>query len=142
MNTETRNIILADILQCGYIDLVVLDDVSEDLIEEALDEIRDTGLEVSLNGIMSNVFDICLDHLKDSIAELIEELEGEDESEDVLEELEALRALDVYEDINSCCNCLDTSIFFTNTTENENIYRKYLSEELREIEDMTGYAVR
>lgn len=53
--------------------------------------------------------------------------------QDMIDELESC---DPEEDVEWFCNCLDTSVWFRS---NEDIYRKYLEDEISDIEDNMGF---
>ena len=52
------------------------------------------------------------------------------------EQIDELECCDPEEDVEWFCNCLDTSIWFR---DNEEIYRKYLEDEISDIEENMGF---
>lgn len=138
--------LLMSLLECGILDLSILDDVGYDLGDIA-DELIGEGIKPTLNAITGEIFrkgqEELREKLKDAIEDVkqgMEEAEDEEDAEEyekLKEKLEALESLDPEEDIDWFCNCLDTSIWFR---ENEEIYREYLSNEISDVEDNMGFA--
>lgn len=132
-----------DLLDCGSLDISILDDVGYDLGDIAV-ELQEEGVKVTLNNIIDAIFRKGQDELKDALEEKISELEGErdeceegsDEYEELQEQIDELECCDPEEDVEWFCNCLDTSIWFR---DNEEIYRKYLEDEISDIEENMGF---
>lgn len=102
------------------------------------------GVKVTLNNITDAIFRKGQDELKDTLEDKISELEderdeceeGSDEYEELQEQIDELECCDPEEDVEWFCNCLDTSIWFR---DNEEIYRKYLEDEISDIEENMGF---
>lgn len=135
--------LLCSLLDCGTLDLTILDDVGYDLGEIA-EELQDEGIKPTLNAITGEIFRKGQEELLEKLEEKIDELESErdeydedsDEYEELQEQIDELECCDPERDIDWFCNCLDTSIWFF---QNEEIYRKYLEDEISEIEDNMGF---
>lgn len=127
-----QNIVLRTVLDCGTDDLCALDDIGYDvgnIVENLLAE----GIKPTLNAITAEVFRNGVEELTQLVSErCCEPNEVDDE-----ETLEALRSLNPERDIEWYCNCLDTHVYFVR---NEEIYRKYLSEEIKTVEDNMGFS--
>ena len=121
------------LLDCGSLDISILDDVGYDLGDIAV-ELQEEGVKVTLNNITDAIFRKGQDELKDALEEKISELE--DENEELQEQIDELECCDPEEDVEWFCNCLDTSIWFR---DNEEIYRKYLEDEISDIEENMGF---
>lgn len=130
-----QDIILTTVLKCGTEDLHILDDVQYDL-SEIVDDLIDEGIRPTLNAITSMVFYTAAMDLAYHIKEQISELEQNERSNEEDKELNALRKLDTSKDIGWYCNCLDTSVYFV---QNEAVYKKYIPEKIKEIEEQTGF---
>ena len=143
MNNSNAEDLLCVFLECGSLDLSVLDDVEYDLCE-IVEEIRQEGLKPTLNMITDAIFRKGQDELVDAVKEKIGEIEyqifeldeDDEEREELQEELDELNDLDPENDMGWYCNCLDTSCWFGN---HEEIYRKYLADEISDIEDNMGF---
>lgn len=135
--------LLCSLLDCGCLDLDILDDVGYDLGEIA-DDLMERGIKPTLNAITEEIFYKGQQSLSEKLQEKLEEMaqerdkyDGDSEEYDTLQEqIDELECCDPYIDVDWFCNCLDTSIWFT---DNEEIYRKYLSDEISEIEDDMGF---
>lgn len=135
--------LLCSLLDCGYLDLDILDDVGYDLGEIA-DDLMERGIKPTLNAITEEIFYKGQQSLSEKLQEKLEEMaqerdkyDGDSEEYDTLQEqIDELECCDPYIDVDWFCNCLDTSIWFA---DNEEIYRKYLSDEISEIEDDMGF---
>lgn len=114
------------------------------IASSSLIELQEEGVKVTLNNITDAIFRKGQDELKDALEEKISELEDErdeceedsDEYEELQEQIDELECCDPEEDVEWFCNCLDTSIWFK---DNEEIYRKYLEDEISDIEDNMGF---
>ena len=133
--------LLCSILDCGYSDLSILNDVGHDL-REIVDYLHDMGVHPTLNAITDEIFRKGVDAFKYKIKDRIHDLEHRLEScenneiEELRGQIDTLQYLDPDEDIEWHCNYLDTSISFS---DNEEIYRKHLANEISEIEDDMGF---
>lgn len=132
--------LLVELLGCGYADLTVLEDCRYDF-SEIIDECYSVYGKLELNALARIMFEFGIREIGDYVCERIEELEGYGEDtldEELREELNALREIDVYEDIQSFHNYLDTSIW---VCDHNGIYENYLSEALDTFEHNTGYCI-
>lgn len=138
--------ILMVLLECGSLDLRILDDVGYDL-GEIVEELQANGIKPTLNVITGEIFregqrelteavEDAIQERKDQQAETDDTEEGEAEYERLQEEIDELEGLDPEEDMDWFCNCLDTSCWLSN---NEEIYRKYIPEAISNIEDNMGF---
>ena len=140
--TERDNL-LCSILQCGELDLAILDDVGYDL-GEIYDELVADGIKPTLNIITNEIFIRGLveleNSLNDKLADLKEELLEYDEDSVEYRELrvqiDSLCMCEPENDVDWFCNCLDTSIWFIR---NEEIYQQFLADEIKEIEMNMGF---
>lgn len=140
-NTEMWKSILCELLDCGYLDLDILDDADEDFVLEAIENRRFEGLEISLNAITSEMFWKARADIASAVENRKEELQGFEAemsiSDDEREELEAIEELNPDEDIEWFCNCLDTSIYIVN--DKYDAYKKYFGDLLDELEGKMGF---
>lgn len=144
-NTEMWKSILCELLDCGYLDLNILDDTDEDFVMEAVENLEGEDLPITLNGITHEMFW----KVRADIASAVEnrkcELQGYEVdfslSEDEQKELEVLEELDPEEDIEWFCNCLDTSIYFVCSRDKAGIYRKYFGDLIEELETKMGFTI-
>ena len=139
-----RDTVLMAVLECGTLDMSVLDDVQYDL-DEIVDELFAEGLRPSLNLIMQEVFRKAVEEMADFVEQEIDATtEVQKNASDcewavyLNEKLGALRQLNPLEDIDYYCNCLDTSVYFV---KNEDLYREYLPEAVEAIERHTGFSL-
>lgn len=137
-NTEMWKSILCELLDCGYLDLQILDDADEDCVLEAIDDLEGNGIDISLNGITDSMFYRAQYTITEAVNERIDELEGDVEtlSEDEQNELMEIKELNPDEDISWYCNCLDTGIYIN---EHEDVYWKYFKDVLDDLENKTGF---
>lgn len=134
--------LLVELLGCGYADLSVLEGCRYDF-SEIIEECYYVYGKLELNALASTMFDFGIREIEGYINNRIEEIEDMVEEEDMLSEelkaeLHALRDLDVYEDIESFHNYLDTSIWVSN---HHRTYKKYLGTALDEFANNTGYCI-
>lgn len=137
--------LLMVLLECGSLDLQILDDVGYDLGEIA-EELQMEGLKPTLNAITDAIFAKGQQELKEAVEEAIQERESEQDDLDeevdneeydrLQEEIDELESLNPEEDIEWFCNCLDTSCWFR---DNEDVYMKYLADEIKDIEENMGF---
>lgn len=141
-----RDLLLCAVLDCGTLDLSVIDDVGYD-IGEIVEELQAEELKPTLNMITCEIFRMGQRDLENAIDAAIRDRqkmqletddseEGEEEYDRLQKEIDELEELDPEEDVDWFCNCLDTSIWFS---DNEETYRKYLADEISEIEDNMGF---
>ena len=140
-NTEMWKSILCELLNCGYLDLDILDDADEDYVLEVIENLRFEGLEISLNAITSDMFWKARADIASAIENRIEELKDYEANEsiddDERKELTEIVALNPDEDIEWFCNCLDTSIYIVN--DKYDIYKEYFGDLLDELEGKMGF---
>ncbi len=135
--------LLCCLLDCGTLDLGILDDVGYD-IGEIAEDLQDNGIKPTLNAITGEIFykgqQALIEKLEEKIGELESERDDYDEDseeyETLQEQIDELECCDPERDIEWFCNCLDTSIWFS---DNEEIYRKYLADEIKEVENDMGF---
>lgn len=133
--------LLCGLLNCGYLDLQVIEDIDYDM-EEILENLKFAGFdEININTVMMTVFDMARGEVRNYIDERIEELkEDEDElSSEDKEELELLQQLEVFEDIESYHNYLDTGAYINSDV--EDVYKTYCKSALDLFEEKTGYSL-
>ena len=145
---SSREDFLMNLLNCGILDLKLIDDVGYDWCDildgETLGEMLSDGSRQreTLNYIMRRVVEFGIDQLTTAVADRICELEAiPNEREldaDEEEELEALRTLNPEEDIESYHNFIDTHVGFEN---NADVYRTYLQEALDAFAEGTGFEI-
>ena len=145
---SSREDFLMNLLNCGVLDLKLIDDVGYDWCDtldgETLGEMLSdgSGRRETLNYIMRRVVEFGTDQLTTAVADRICELEAiTNEREldaDEEEELEALRTLNPEEDIESYHNFIDTHVWFEN---NADVYRTYLQEALDDFTEGTGFEI-
>lgn len=145
---SSREDFLMNLLNCGVLDLKLIDDVGYDWCDildgETLGEMLSDGSRQreTLNYIMRRVVEFGIDQLTTAVADRICELEAiPDEREldvDEEEELEALRTLNPEEDIENYHNFIDTHVWFEN---NADAYRTYLQEALDDFTEGTGFEI-
>ena len=134
--------LLIELLGCGYADLSVLEGCKYDF-SDIIEECYSVYGKLELNALAKIMFDFGIreigEYIDNRIDELANYVEEEDElPEELREELNALRDLYVYEDIQSFHNFLDTSIWICN---HNDVYKKYLGEALLTFEENTGYYI-
>lgn len=134
-----QNIVLMAVLECGTMDLGVLDGIEYDL-EDIVDDLLAEGIKPTLNAITDRVFYMGAAELGQYLSDRICELEAIPNERDLGDEeeaeLAALHTLNVDEDIEWYCNCLDTHIWFS---QHEDVYRKYLPEAVEAVEENMGF---
>lgn len=145
--TDYRDALLSEILNCGYLDLCVLEDCKYDY-SDLIENCKFSFGEINLNNLARTMFDMGIGEIEDSIQARIEELKRElsyyeedyfdKEIEEMRDVLKTLTKLSPFEDIESCHNYLDTSIYFINNSE---IYNSYCQEELKTFTDNTGFTI-
>lgn len=138
--------ILMVLLECGSLDLQILEGVGHDL-GDIVEELSADGIKPTLNAITDEIFrrgqcelvaavEDAIQERKDQQAETDDTKEGETEYDRLQDEIDELESLNPEEDMDWFCNCLDTSCWFSN---NEEIYRKYIPEAISNIEDNMGF---
>lgn len=135
-----RSIILKEVLDCGYGDLYIIDDVEN--LEDILSDMSDNGEPITLNSILEKVFERGISEMEMYVNDRIRELEQESReelNEDDAEELKALKTLQVRKDIDYDCNCSASGIYFTNGK--SGIYHEYFAQDLEEVEAEMGFCI-
>lgn len=145
---SSREDFLMNLLNCGILDLKLIDDVGYDWCDildgETLGEMLSDGSRQreTLNYIMRRVVEFGIEQLTTAVADRICELEAilneRELDADEEEELEALRTLNPEEDIESYHNFIDTHVWFEN---NADVYRTYLQEVLDDFAEGTGFEI-
>lgn len=140
-NTEMWKSILCELLNCGYLDLNILDDADEDYVLEAIEDCKANGIPVSLNAITDTMFLEAQTRINGEWDARLDEL-GSDEAngyadEDELKELEAIKELNPEKDITWYCNCFDTGIYIIN--DKHDVYKEYFGDLLEELENKMGF---
>lgn len=145
MNCNYENL-LREFLNCGSLDLSVLEGIEYDLCE-IVEELRANGINPTLNAITAEVFYKGQLELEEAVDAAITDRKNAQEETDISHEgiaeyyrlqgeIEELETLNPDRDMRWYCNCLDTSCWLE---WNESIYRKYLADEIRNIEDRMGF---
>lgn len=139
---SSREDFLMTFLGCGQLDLKLIDDVEYDWCD-VLERVDFSCLgERKLSAIMSAVFDLGKDKLNEAIRERIDYLEDTKKtygiSEEQETELEELKELDPFEDLEEYHNYLDTHVTCVN---HKAVYEAYLAKELEDFADGTGFDV-
>lgn len=130
---------LIAILDCGYGDLRLIEDVKYDW-SEILSEL-DIGI-FRLNFIMEGVFNHGFGKMQDAIISRMNELNEErsyrelDDEEET--ELKKLQELNPFDDFSVFINFIDTHVWCRNNSE---IYSKYMRDALDEFGDNTGFYI-
>lgn len=135
--------LLCSVLNCGSLDLSILDDTEYDL-GDIVTDLEDIGVKPTLNAITGEIFRKGQQDLKEKLEERISNMKSErdefdertEEYQRVQRQIDDLEILDPDNDIDWFCNCLDTSIWFS---DNEEIYRKYLADEIKDVEYDMGF---
>lgn len=135
----SREDFLMQILQCGVLDLKLIDDVGYDFCD--ILEL-DSTFQFDINFVMARVFEYgfsqienAIDQRKTYLADTKDEYGISDEQN---AELEALEKLEPFEDFGTYHNCIDTHVWCAN---NKEIYKKYLSEALDDFAEGTGFEI-
>lgn len=145
---NSREDFLMNLLNCGILDLGLIDGVGYDwcdiLNEEMIYEIagRIGNGSCTINFVMAEVvaFGICQIEtaISDRICELEAILNERELDEDEKAELSALRTLNPYEDISGYYNCIDTHVYMER---NGSLYKRYLSKAIGDFEEGTGLEI-
>jgi len=140
--TENYKTILCALLDCGYLDLQILDDTDEDFLMEAIEDLQNLEIPISLNAITDTMFLEAMCKIREAWDARLDELESDKANgypleQEELEELEAIRELNPEEDISWYCNCLDTGIYIINGK--YDVYQKYFGDLLDDLENKMGF---
>lgn len=136
--------LLMALLECGSMDLQVIEDVGWDL-GEIVEELQDEGIKPTLNAITYEIFrkgQRALQEFLEQAIEYHEEMQAEveidsEEYEKYQEVIDELKSLDPEEDMDWFCNCLDTSCWLRNSE----TYRKYMKDDIEQLESDMGFAL-
>lgn len=135
---DYRDMWLSELLDCGYCDVSILEDIEYDITDLA-EYCKINFGEVNLGGIVISAFSFGLSDIYKSIERRIQELDAEDVlTDEQKEEVEALKVLDPHGDADWYFNFLDTSIWFH---KNKELYEKHCQEECDEFYEKTGYEI-
>ena len=145
---SSREDFLMNLLNCGVLDLKLIDGVGYDwcdiLSEEMIYGIagRSGNGSCAINFVMAEVVAFGIDQIETAISDRICELEAipneRELDEDEEAELAALRTLNPDEDISAYYNCIDTHVCMER---NGNLYKQYLSEAIAGFEEGTGLEI-
>lgn len=145
---SNREDFLMNLLNCGVLDLRLIDGVGYDwcdiLNEEMIHGIarRSGNGSCAINFIMAEVVAFGIDQIETAISDRICELEAipneRELDEDEEAELSALRTLNPDEDISGYYNCIGTSVCMER---NGSLYKRYLSEAIGDFEEGTGLKI-
>lgn len=139
---SSREDFLTTFLGCGQLDLQLIDDVGYDWCDVLANLDLSCCGDRKLPAIMSAVFGLGKSKLAEAISERIDYLEDTKKtygiSEEKETELEELKELDPYEDLEEFHNYLDTHITCVN---HKAVYEAYLAKELKDFAGGTGFEV-
>ena len=116
----TSEQILAGILNCGYLDLRVLEDTEFDVVE-MIEEME----KPTLSDLICEIFQKGIDLLMEALLEKQNDLDCPDEIKDLSGE-----------DVDFDINFIASRIYFVN---NSDIWNKYFESEIEEIEKKMGF---
>ena len=135
---DWKDALLTSILDCGYADIYLLEDCQYDM-EDVIEYLEDSGLKMNINALVYAMFQLGKGEIQQAIDDRIKELESEEElSEEEQDELNLLKELDPYDDIESFHNYLDTHVYFSS---NRETYEKYLESALNTFSEKTGFDI-
>ena len=145
---SSREDFLMNLLNCGVLDLKLIDGVDYDWCD-ILDEEMIYGIagrsgngSRAINFVMAKVVAFGIDQIETAISDRICELEAipneRELDEDEEAELAALRTLNPDEDISGYYNCIDTHVCMER---NGSLYKQYLSEPIDDFEEGTGLEI-
>lgn len=148
MNDNLKNL-LSIILDCDESDLELLKSFKYDLRAYIKELRRDEWFPV-LDDIASGIFCSGQEELAQEVEKAIDKRKNKLKSTDVfsqeygylLKELNELEALNPFKDMDWCCDYRDSrsiSAIKCWLQNNEDIYRKYLSSEIKSIENRMGF---
>ena len=156
--SDWKEDLLVELLDCGYGDLSVLEGCKYDMGTVA-DECKEQFGEISLNGLAMVMFDFGREDIAERKTELLHELEEEkyewdkaiergqelteeeQERYDALEDdIDLLEEFDVYENLESYHNYIDTSIWVIGVSDVERLH-ELLKDAFDEFAENTGYTI-
>lgn len=145
---NNREDFLMNLLNCGVLDLRLIDGVGYDWCDILNEEMIYGIAEISGNGscainfVMAEVVAFGIDQIETAISDRICELEAipneRELDEDEEAELSALRTLNPDEDISGYYNCIATHVCLER---NGSLYKQYLSEAIGDFEEGTGLEI-
>lgn len=143
MTNEQMTDLLTALLDCGYLDLRILNECEYNMID-LIEEVDSMGYEkIDINNLCFAMFQLGLRDMQESISERISDLENEEElGEFEKGELEALKELEPFDDFESFHNYIDTHIYLSQyANHKEEMYQNYCEKELNHFEKMTGFSI-
>ena len=145
---NNREDFLMNLLNCGVLDLRLIDGVGYDWCDILNKEMIYGIAGISGNGscainfVMAEVVAFGIDQIETAISDRICELEAipneRELDEDEEAELSVLRTLNPDEDISGFYNCIDTHVWMER---NGSLYKRYLSEAIGDFEEGTGLEI-
>lgn len=137
-------LLLSEILDCGLGDLCILENCNYDW-SEIIDYCKENYRELTLENLFYSIIDFGMMDLVSKIKEKIDEIKKEiyeTDDKDKIDKLESvlekLRKISPQDDIGFYFNYLDSNVYFNN---NEEIYTKYLKDEIDNFENNTGFSL-
>lgn len=139
---SSREDFLMTLIGCGQLDLRLIDDVEYDWCD-VLERVDFNCLgEKKMPAIMHAVFDVGKDEMNEAIVKRVDYLEDTKKtygiSEEQENELEDLKKLNPYNDLEVYHNYLDTHVTCVN---HKSVYKKLMSKELENFAAGTGFVV-
>lgn len=128
--------ILTKLLDCGYADLEILEDIEYDL-DDILQKLVDNNC-LSFNSLLHGVFSKGQQELTDAIENHLSDLNGcinEINNDDITSEITDIKTLNPEEDMSWYLNYLDTHVYL----EKSDTYKKYFADEIDCIENNMGF---
>lgn len=141
MSVDFKTSLLCDLLDCGYADIGIIEDCEYDF-DEIIEECKENFGDISLAGLVDTIMCRGLCDIQNSINDRIAELEKKKKplSKSKQRELDALKSISPFDDTERYFNYLDTHIWLS--SENEDLWKKYLVNEVDEFEENTGFAMQ
>ena len=141
MSVDFKTSLLCDLLDCGYADIGIIEDCKYDF-DEIIEECKENFGDISLAGLADTILSRGLCDIQDSIDKRIKNLEECEQhlNKTCQAELDALKEIDPFEDTTRYFNYLDTHIWLS--SDNEELWKKYLVNEVDEFEENTGFAMQ
>lgn len=139
-------LLLSEILDCGIGDLCILEGCNynwSDIVNHCKENYGESS--VTLENLFYSIIDFGMMDLVSEIEEKIDEIKkkiyetnDEDEIDKLESVLEELRIISPQDDIGFYFNYLDNNVYFNN---NEEIYTRYLKDEIDNFENNTGFSL-
>lgn len=142
MDKDRLMLLLSEILDCGIIDLSIMDGCKYDF-GDVLKGASDSGDSFDINELCRAMFNLGKDDMVNNINKRISRLDSNPNlTKEKIEELACLQQLNPYEDIESYHNYSDTSIYVrTDISGRDVLYEKYCKREFKMFEEMTGFSI-